>query len=157
MAITRHRAIEHTDKVFVSEASTRDARPANAVKYGCFRDEWIDLVKQKVEIQRRLSEANRRASKDNLAIRARHNDGPEGAREWLSVKGTIEIEQNRLADELHKVEDRMQAIKYGVQREKQRDATSHDPFHQVRVEQNGLLQEILAELQAVREIVEKKT
>ena len=106
MAITRFRAIEHVKQTNASQASRDDAKPAVA-KFASYSEEWTDLVQRKFEIQRQLAALNRRASKDNMAIRAKHNGQASGIKEWLQTKGKIELEQERLRERLAEIEDRM--------------------------------------------------
>ncbi len=147
MTITRHRARETVKGSTISQSSRKSAQQP-ASRFGSVEEEWQALVEEKTNIQRELQLLKRKAVRDNMAIRAREGSERQGIKEWMQVKSIIDPKQEEACRRLHKIEDRLRAIKSRVKEE--RHSASKRKFEEYQGPRNAdLLQLILAELQAI--------
>lgn len=146
--------------VRVSQGSRSDAKPAEEPRFETFEDEYQWLLQHLQEIELDLPHYNKAAmSRTQARIRQEHKNNPErGLREWLHVRDQLDREKTCLVSKKTELVARIQQIKPKVRQERRDDCLAADGEligPDGRVNYGTAIVQVLAELRAIRKILER--
>ena len=176
MAIeSKHHRPPPVDYVLVSQATRRDAQPANQVRFESYREEYDHWVSAKKRLEGQLAGYSKASFSSEQARIRRENKGNQtrSINAWFSRKAQMEKERKDLIEKKIAAEDEMMRLRPLLKAERCRThletqqqnfggecGGSLEAFKPIRkdgtLSWDGTAAQILIELRAIRKLLEAR-